>query len=146
MAIAVNGSEVKFKYGAESATTEVVGLREIPEFAKPAKETIDVTAMNDTEKKYIPGIGDSINELTFKFLYDKTTFTTPIKRLDSEKFISVYQGRLYDNGGICDSVGRIDLSKLKDYFSEGYRAYYTEPWTLKKKDPKLYAYIEGLQK
>ena len=76
MAIAVNGSEVKFKYGADSATTEVVGLREIPEFAKPAKETIDVTAMNDTEKKYIPGIGDSINELTFKFLYDATTFNT----------------------------------------------------------------------
>lgn len=81
-----------------------------------------------------------------KVVYDKTTFTTPIKRLDSEKFISVYQGRLYDNGGICDSGGRIDLSKLKDYFSEGYRAYYTEPWTLKKKDKKLYAYIEGLQK
>lgn len=35
-----------------------------------------------------------------KVVYDKTTFTTPIKRLDSKKFISAYQGRLYDNVGI----------------------------------------------
>lgn len=76
MAIAVHGTGVSFKYGAESASTEVVGLMEIPEFAKPAKETIEVTCLTDTEKQYIAGIGDSINELTFKFLYDATTFNT----------------------------------------------------------------------
>lgn len=79
-----------------------------------------------------------------KVVYDETTFTAPIHRLNSEKFISEYQGRLYRRG--YSDVTEIDLSTLKDYFSEGYRAYYTEPWLLKKKDPKLYAYIEGLPK
>lgn len=79
-----------------------------------------------------------------KVVYDETTFTAPIHRLNSEKFISEYQGRLYRRGN-SDAI-EIDLSTLKDYFSEGYRAYYTEPWLLKKKDPKLYAYIEGLPK
>lgn len=76
MAIAVHGAGVKFQYGAETASTEIVGLMEIPEFAKPGKETIEVTCLTDKEKKYIPGIGDSINELTFKFLYDAKTFDT----------------------------------------------------------------------
>ncbi|WP_425372286.1 phage minor capsid protein [Gemmiger formicilis] len=79
-----------------------------------------------------------------KVVYDETTFTAPIHRLNSEKFISEYQGRLYRRGN--SGATEIDLSTLKDYFSEGYRAYYTEPWLLKKKDPKLYAYIEGLPK
>ena len=79
-----------------------------------------------------------------KVVYDETTFTAPIHRLSSEKFISEYQGRLYRRGN--SGATEIDLSTLKDYFSEGYRAYYTEPWLLKKKDPKLYAYIEGLPK
>ncbi len=76
MAILVNSEEVKFKYGVSAADTEIVGLREIPEFAKPAKEKVDVTCMADTEKKYIAGIGDAISELTFKFLYDKEVFAT----------------------------------------------------------------------
>lgn len=79
-----------------------------------------------------------------KVVYDETTFTAPIHRLNSGKFISEYQGRLYRRGN--SGATEIDLSALKDYFSEGYRAYYTEPWLLKKKDPKLYAYIEGLPK
>ena len=32
----VHGEDVKFMYGASSATTEIRGLREIPEFSKPA--------------------------------------------------------------------------------------------------------------
>jgi len=34
---------------------------------------------------------------------------------------------------------------LKEYFSEGYRAFYQEPSTLKEKDPQLYHFIEGLK-
>lgn len=33
---------------------------------------------------------------------------------------------------------------MQEYFSEGYRAFYTEPELLKEKDPKLYAFIGGL--
>jgi hypothetical protein len=65
MAIAVHGEEVKLMING----TQEVLLREIPEFSKPAKEKIETTCLNDTEKTYIAGIGDSISELTFKTLY-----------------------------------------------------------------------------
>ena len=97
----------------------------------------------DSEYISVRADGIDLADLS-KVVYDETTFTAPIHRLNSEKFISEYQGRLYRRGN-SDAI-EIDLSTLKDYFSEGYRAYYTEPWLLKKKDPKLYAYIEGLPK
>ena len=64
MAIAVHGQDVKLM-----VNDLAVEIREIPEFARPAKEKIDVTCLNNDEFKYIAGIGDSINELTFKTLY-----------------------------------------------------------------------------
>lgn len=71
MAIAVHGLNVKFTMD----NTEIEGLREIPEFNKPAKETIDVTCLADDKKKYIPGLADSVSELTFKFLYSAELFS-----------------------------------------------------------------------
>lgn len=70
MAILVHGEDVKFVCGGK----EIKGLREIPEFSKPAKEKVDVTCLTDTEKKYLAGIGDSVSELSFKFLYDAAEF------------------------------------------------------------------------
>ena len=72
----VHGEEVKFMYGATSATTEIRGLREIPEFSKPAREKVEITCLTDTEKKYLAGLGDSVSELAFKFLYEASTFAT----------------------------------------------------------------------
>ena len=72
MAIAVHGEEVKLVIN-ESVT---LNLREIPEFSKPAKEKIETTCLNDTEKTYIAGIGDMISELTFKTLYEATQYQT----------------------------------------------------------------------
>lgn len=72
----VHGEEVKFMYGATSPTTEIAGLREIPEFSKPAREKVEITCLTDTEKKYLAGLGDSVSELAFKFLYEKGTFAT----------------------------------------------------------------------
>ena len=70
MAIAVHGEEVKLMING----TQEVLLREIPEFSKPAKEKLETTCLNDTEKKYIAGIGDSISELTFKTLYSASLY------------------------------------------------------------------------
>ena len=67
MAIAVHGAEVKLMINGETGIK--LNLREIPEFSKPAKEKIETTCLNDTEKTYIAGIGDMISELTFKTLY-----------------------------------------------------------------------------
>jgi hypothetical protein len=72
MAHLVHGTGVKFEYNG----TEIPGLREIPEFSKPAKEKVEITCLTDTEKKYLAGIGDSVSELTFKFLYDADIFNT----------------------------------------------------------------------
>ncbi len=72
MAYLVHGTEVEFSYGGKV----IPGLREIPEFSKPAKEKVDITCLTDTEKKYLAGIGDSVSELAFKFLYDPAEFAT----------------------------------------------------------------------
>ena len=64
-------------------------------------------------------------------------------RLECDKFVSEYQGRLYEFIGFWDGK-ELDLRAMQEYFSEGYRAFYTEPELLKEKDPKLYAFIGGL--
>ena len=46
MAIAVHGEEVKLVINGDVT----LNLREIPEFSKPAKEKIETTCLNDTEK------------------------------------------------------------------------------------------------
>ena len=74
MAIAVHGEEVKLIINED--TQNPIFLREIPEFSKPAKEKIETTCLNDTEKTYIAGIGDSISELAFKTLYSATLYQT----------------------------------------------------------------------
>ena len=51
----VHGENVKFMYGASSATTEIAGL------------------------------GDSVSELAFKFLYEKGTFDTLNKLTEDQK-------------------------------------------------------------
>ena len=70
MAIAVHGTEVKLMING----SQEVLLREIPEFSKPAKEKIETTCLQDTEKQYIAGIGDMISELTFKTLYSAAQY------------------------------------------------------------------------
>ena len=72
MAIAVHGSEVKLVINGTTGIT--LNLREIPEFSKPAKEKLETTCLNDSEKTYIAGIGDMISELTFKTLYSASQY------------------------------------------------------------------------
>ena len=75
---------------------------------------------------------------------DDKTFTERAWILNNPKFISRYQGRMYEHVGIMDD-GKIVLDSLMDYFSEGYRAYYQTPELLKEKDSELYNFIGGLK-
>lgn len=75
---------------------------------------------------------------------DDKTFTERAWILNNPKFISRYQGRMYEHVGIMDD-GKIVLDSLMDYFSEGYRAYYQTPELLKEKDLELYNFIGGLK-
>lgn len=75
---------------------------------------------------------------------DNETFTEQAWILNNSKFISKYQGRMYEHVGIMED-GKIVLDSLMEYFSEGYRAYFQTPDFLKEKDPALYEFIGGLK-
>lgn len=78
-----------------------------------------------------------------KIVYDEDTYTEPIWRMISDKFVSEYQGRMYESAGIYDGH-TINLSSMKEYFAEGYREFYADPENLKAHDPALYDYIREL--
>ena len=67
---------IKLSYAAKGTTefTELTNLQEIPEIGNGAPEKIEVTVLTDEAKKYIAGLGDSGQDLAFKFLYDKEQF------------------------------------------------------------------------
>lgn len=53
---------------------------------------------------------------------DMTTFAEPISYLKNDKFVSIYQGRLYDD--VYRHNGhRLNPNCLREYFSEGYREF-----------------------
>lgn len=54
----------------------LTNLQEIPELGNNARERVEVTTLADDNKMYIAGLGDSGQDLAFKFLYEKEQFTT----------------------------------------------------------------------
>ena len=67
---------IKLSYAAKGTTEfkELTNLQEIPEIGNGAPEKIEVTVLTDEAKKYIAGLGDSGQDLAFKFLYEKEQF------------------------------------------------------------------------
>ena len=67
---------IKLSYAAKGTTSfkELTNLQEIPEIGNGAPEKIEVTVLTDNVKKYIAGLGDSGQDLGFKFLYEKEQF------------------------------------------------------------------------
>ena len=67
---------IKLSYAAKGTTEfkELTNLQEIPEIGNGAPEKIEVTTLADNAKKYIAGLGDSGQDLAFKFLYEKEQF------------------------------------------------------------------------
>lgn len=91
--------------------------------------------------------GIDVEDLS-KIVYDDSTYTQAVYLLQNSKFISEYQGRLYESptdGIFKAGTMQINEDMLKEYFSEGYRTFYQEPSVLKEKDPQLYHFIEGLK-
>lgn len=76
MANAILTKGIKLSYGSEDSYTELLDLMEIPEIGNGAPEKIEVTTLADNVKTYIAGLGDSGQELGFKFLYKKEQFQT----------------------------------------------------------------------
>ena len=67
---------ITLSYKADGAEfIALTNLQEIPEIGNGAREKIEVTTLADDNKQYIAGLGDSGQELSFKFLHEKEQFT-----------------------------------------------------------------------
>jgi hypothetical protein len=76
--ILTKGITLGYKIGDEVSYSILTNLQEIPEIGNGAPEKIETTTLTDNVKTYIAGLGDSGQELGFKFLYEKTQFETLI--------------------------------------------------------------------
>ena len=74
MATISKGIKLSYKSGSE-AFVELTNLQEIPELGGDA-EAIEITTLADAAHMYTDGIKNYGDSLAFKFLYEKTQFTT----------------------------------------------------------------------
>lgn len=87
--------------------TEIPGLQEIPELGGDP-EQIDVTTLEDTVKRSIPGVQD-LGDLAFTFLYDKTNFLALKSGLDTT---TTYYWKVEFNDGLQVTFEAIPNIKL----------------------------------
>lgn len=72
--ILTKGITLAYKNGTSGDYKVLTNLQEIPEIGNGAPEKIEVTTLADEAKVYIAGLGDSGQDLAFKFLYEKAQF------------------------------------------------------------------------
>lgn len=75
MATISKGIKLSYKEASGSQYTELTNLQEIPDLGGEA-EAIEITTLADAAHMYTDGILNYGDSLAFKFLYDKTQFTT----------------------------------------------------------------------
>lgn len=74
MATISKGIKLSYKLG-EAEFVNLTNLQEIPELGGDA-EAIEITTLADAAHMYTDGIKNYGDSLSFKFLYEKTQFTT----------------------------------------------------------------------
>lgn len=80
---------ITLSYGASAESlTALTNLMEIPEIGNGAKEKIETTTLADNVKTYTAGLGDSGQDLAFKFLYEKEQFET-LMAIDAQQHWAV---------------------------------------------------------
>lgn len=90
-------------------------------------------------------IENTLSDFSVKdIVFDPETFTKGIFKIESDKFITEYQGRIYQNLGFQTNNGKLNYKAFKEYFSEGLRIYYQDNKLLKRKNIDLYNYIKEL--
>ena len=75
MATISKGIKLSYKTASGGEYTELTNLQEIPDLGGEA-EAIEITTLADAAHMYTDGILNYGDSLAFKFLYDKTQFTT----------------------------------------------------------------------
>lgn len=73
------GITLSYMVGEGPEYNVLTNLQEIPEIGNNAREKVEVTVLTDDNKKYIAGLGDSGQDLSFKFLFEKEQFNTLAK-------------------------------------------------------------------
>ena len=74
MAVISKGIKLSYKTSGD-AYTELLDLQEIPELGGDS-EALEITTLADAAHMYTDGILNYGDSLAFKFLYEKTQFTT----------------------------------------------------------------------
>ena len=75
MGVLSKGITLSYKAGDAGDFIELTNLQEIPELGGEA-EAIEITTLADPAHMYMDGILNYGDSLAFKFLYEKTQFTT----------------------------------------------------------------------
>lgn len=75
MAVISKGITLSYKANGSSDYIELTNLQEIPELNGDT-EAIEITTLSDSAHMYTDGIKNYGDSLAFKFLYEKTQFTT----------------------------------------------------------------------
>jgi hypothetical protein len=73
--ISSEGIKLSYKVGAGEYIT-LPNIQEVPDLSNGERETIEVTTLADSERKYIAGLYAGSEGLEFKSLYEKAEFTT----------------------------------------------------------------------
>ena len=103
---------------------------------------VDKLRINN-DSRFISIVNNTLNNFTEKdIILDPETFTKGIFRIESNKFVTEYQGRAYPSEGFLLSNGKLNYKAFKDYFPEGLKTYYQDNEILKRKNTDLYNYIK----
>lgn len=70
----ISSEGIKLSYKTNGEFIALTNLQEVPDLGNGERETIEVTTLADSERKYIPGLYAGSEGLEFKFLYEKEQF------------------------------------------------------------------------
>lgn len=98
-------TKLSMKSGAETDFSEIKGLQAVPEVGGDP-EQVDVTTLEDANKKYISGIQD-MDSLEFTFLYEKAVFTK-LKAVQTSGKEAQFELE-YPDGAVCTFTGGITV-------------------------------------
>jgi len=97
-------------------------------------------------KKYQSIVRDAVKDKSFvDIYYDVDTFAMPVYLIQSDHFVSEYQGRLYESAGFLDDNDELNIEALGEYFAEAYRVFIENPSLLQERDIALYNFIKELE-
>ena len=84
---------------------------------------VDKLRINN-DSRFISIINNTLDNFTDKdIIFDPETFSKGIFRIESQKFVTEYQGRIYQNEGFTFNNNKLNYKAFKDYFPEGLKTY-----------------------